>query len=307
MKRQHQGLAYVPLLVLTVIFSLTCLLVPAFHHTQIYLTILKNGAYHGILAIGLLFVLLCGEVDLSVGVQMTFYGVLCSVLLRDGWPILPAVAVTLIVSALAGSLLGAAIAHWQLNSMLTTIAVTLVLTGSAFILAGGLPIYHLPLHFGQLASRKLLGLNQPFWIWVALALLAAAILRYTYWGKYFYALGCNTSAAAKAGVPILRTKTVAFGLCGLCCGVCGILNVSQLGFASLESGQSVHFSVLTIAALGGVSFSGGRGRVMPVFLAALLLSALTTLSIVLRVPPYYQTCIKGIILLVAILINLSKS
>ena len=95
--------------VLGAAFLLAALCIPSFRHPKIYLTILKNGAYNGIMALGLLFVLLCGEIDLSVSAQLSFFGVLCAVLLKKGVPVLLAALVMLAAAGLVGSLMGAAI------------------------------------------------------------------------------------------------------------------------------------------------------------------------------------------------------
>lgn len=303
-KRYH---VWMPPLMLAVVIGIAYFTVRGFDRPQMYLTILKNGAYSGILALGILFVLICGDIDLSLGAQMCFYGVLCAVCLKRGVPILLAILLTLAAALFVGCFLGTAVGRWRVNSMIATIAMSVTLEGLTFILAGGVPVYNLPDTFEALAGHKLLQLPQPTLVWFLLALLTALVLHQTYWGRFFYAVGCNAAAAEKTGVSIARTKTAAFALCSLLCGICSVVYIAQIGLAPLEDSSDINISVLTIAALGGVSFSGGRGRVVPVFCAAVLLSALTSMFIVLRVPPYYQNCIKGAIIFVAVLTKFRKS
>ena len=194
---------------------------------------------------------------------------------------------------------------WRLFTMIATIATSVTLSGLTYILAGGQPIFDLPT-LPVRAPVRLLGISLPALIWILVAVLAALVLRQTYWGKFFYAVGCNVTAAERAGVPAERTKMVAFSLCSLCCGICAVVYISQLGFSPLEAGQESTNSVLTIAALSGVSFSGGRGRVIPILCATLLMSALTSVFIVLRVPTYYQNCIKGVIIFAALITKIEK-
>lgn len=299
--------AWMPPLLLAAVVVIAYFTIRGFDRPQMYLTILKNGAYNGILALGVLFVLICGDIDLSLGSQMCFYGVLCAVSLKRGVPIPLAILLTLAAALLVGCILGTAVGRWRVNSMIATIAMGVMLEGLTFILAGGVPIYNLPDGFEALAAHKLFHLSQPTLVWFLLAGLTALILHQTYWGRFFYAVGCNAAAAEKTGVSIARTKTAAFALCSLLCGICSVVYIAQIGLAPLENSSGADISVLTIAALGGVSFSGGRGRVVPVFCAALFLSALTSMFIVLRVPPYYQNCIKGVIIFVAVLTKIQKS
>ena len=278
--------AWVPVLMLAALFAAAYLAIPGFQQPRIYLTILKNGAWNGILALGLLMVLICGDIDLSIGAQMSFYGVLCALAMKRGIPISLSVLLTLIAALGAGCFLGTAVGRFRVNSVIATIAMTITLEGVSQIITRGIPVYNLPDAFVEGAVHKFLGLSQPTLVWFLLTGLTALFLRQTYWGRFFYAVGSNRDAARRAGVPIAGTKTV---------------------LAPLNAGSGAHISVLTIAALGGVSFSGGKGKVLPVFCGALFLSALTSIFIVLRVPPYYQNCIKGSILFVAALTKMRKS
>ncbi|MEY8389131.1 ABC transporter permease [Oscillospiraceae bacterium 38-13] len=299
--------AWVPVLMLAALFAAAYLGIPGFQQPRIYLTILKNGAWNGILALGLLMVLICGDIDLSIGAQMSFYGVLCALAMKRGIPISLSILLTLIAALGTGCFLGTAVGRFRVNSVIATIAMTITLEGVSQIITRGIPVYNLPDAFVEGAVHKFLGLSQPTLVWFLLTGLTALFLRQTYWGRFFYAVGSNRDAARRAGVPIAGTKTVAFALNSLLCAVSGIVYIAQIGLAPLNAGRGAHISVLTIAALGGVSFSGGKGKVLPVFCGALFLSALTSIFIVLRVPPYYQNCIKGSILFVAALTKMRKS
>lgn len=297
---------WAPVLMLAALFAAAYLVIPGFQQPRIYLTILKNGTYNGILALGLLLVLICGDIDLSIGAQMSFYGVLCAIAMKRGVPIPFSILLTLAVALGIGCFLGTAVGRFRVNSVIATIAMTITLEGLSQIVTKGVPVYNLPDAFVEQSTRKLFGLSQPTLVWFLLTVLVALFLRQTYWGRFFYAVGNNAAAAQRAGVPIARTEAVAFAGSSLLCALSGIVYISHIGLAPLNAGSGAHISVLTIAALGGVSFSGGKGKVLPVFCGALFLSALTSIFIVLRVPPYYQNCIKGSILFVAALTKMRK-
>ena len=298
---------YLPLILMGTLFCAGMFLIPGLHQPWLMPSILKNSAYHGIIALGLMPVLISGEVDMSIGAQMTFYNVLCAAFLKGGLSVSTAILLTLGVAVFVGCLQGAAIARWRLSSILVTLATTMFLLGISSALNRGVTIYNLPKGLTALGDVQVLGLTMPTLVWFLAAALMGLILARTYWGRFFFAVGYNETAADKGGVPILQTKMVAFALTSMFCAFSGIIYISQLGFAPLSNGQDVMHSALTIAALGGVSFTGGRGRVPLVLLGGLMVGALTAFFSVIQVPVYYQNCIKGIILFAAIFTNISKS
>ncbi len=307
MKQRILRPEHIPLMLLAALFCLSFFFVPGFNQSWLFSTVLKNGSYHGIIALGLLPVLISGDVDLSIGAQMTFYSVLCAVFLKNGYPIPAAVLATLAAAVLVGCIEGAVVARWHFNSILMTIAMSMFLIGLSSALNRGVTIFNLPKQLLAWGDRRLLGVSMPMLFWVLAALVIAFILHQTYWGTFFYAVGHNAQAADKAGVPLLQVKMVAFGLSSLFCAVSSVIYISQLGFAPLSNGQDTTYSVLTIAALGGVSFSGGRGKVTLVLLGGLMIGTLTSLFTLAEVSYYYQNCIKGAILFIAIFTNFSKT
>ena len=298
---------YLPLILVGTVFCIGVLVLPGLHQSWLMPSILKNSAYNGVIALGLMPVMICGDVDLSVGAQMTFYNVLCAAFLRGGLALPVAILLTLLTAVVVGCIQGAVVARLRLSSILVTIATTMILLGFSSALNRGVTIYNLPKALMDLGDVKVLGLSMPAVVWFVAAILMSLVLYQTYWGRFFYAVGHNESAASKAGVPIMQTKMIAFALTGLFCACSGITYISQLGFAPLSNGQDVMHSALTIAALGGVSFTGGRGKVILVLLGGLMVGALTAFFSVIQVPVYYQNCIKGAILFAAIFTNISKS
>lgn len=298
---------YIPLMLLAALFCLSFFLVPGFNQSWLFSTVLKNGSYHGIIALGLLPVLISGNIDLSIGAQMTFYSVLCAGCLKNGWSIPGSVFATLATAVLVGCVEGMLVARWHFNSILMSISMSMFLIGASSALNKGVTIFNLPKKLIILGDQKLLGISMPMLFWILGAFVIALILHQTYWGKFFYAVGHNAQAADKAGVPLLQVKMIAFGLSSLFCAVSSVIYISQLGFAPLSNGQDTTYSVLTIAALSGVSFSGGRGKVSLVMLGGLMIGTLTSLFTLAEVPSYYQNCIKGIILFIAIFTNFSKT
>lgn len=296
-----------PLALLALMALVSALFLPGFNHMGMYITILTQAAFTGIMALGMLFVLICGDIDLSVGAQSALYGVVCAYLMKSAaLPPVPSVLLTLLLAAAIGAANGWLIDRCALSPMIATIAVGVTLSGLTYIIGRGLPIFNLPAVLERVAATRLLGVPFSALLFAVLAALSALILRQTYWGKFFYAIGCDKDAAGQAGVPVRQTRVVAYVLCSLFCAVGAMVYVGRIGLALLSSGGTDILDVLTIAALAGVGFQGGRGRVLPVFCAALFLSALAAAFLALRVETYYQNVIKGAILFAAISTKMQK-
>ncbi|MDO4270738.1 MAG: ABC transporter permease [Eubacteriales bacterium] len=273
-----------------------------------YSGILVQASTTGMLALGMMFVLICGNIDLAVGAQSALYGVLCVFLTKSLYlPPPAAIMLTLLTAATVGAVIGYVIAAKKLNAMIATIAVGVAVSGLASILANGTPVFDIPALLEQIAKLKVFNIPFPAVLFLMMAALTAWILHGTYWGRFFFARGWDVETAAKAGVPVHKTCSLAFALSGMYTAVASILYVGRVGVASLSAGDSWVLDVLTIAALGGVGFSGGRGRVLPVVCSAVFLSLLTAAFLVLRIAPYYQNVIKGAILFFAISTKITKS
>lgn len=304
---KQKNLEYIPLLVLGCIFCVVFFCFPEARQSWLISTTLKNGAYCGIIALGILPILIGGDIDLSLGAQLTFFGILCATLLKIDVPLVVSICLTLVAAILFGCAQGALVAGWNMSSVLVTIGSSMLLNGLTSILNKDATIFNLPKQLTYLGSQKIGGLAMPTVMWLLSAAIMALILSQTYWGKFFYAVGCNHVASRKVGVPILKTKMVAFALDSFFCAASSIIYISQLGFAPQSSAQDVTHSVLTIAALGGVSFSGGRGKVQLVLLGGLMVSMLTSIFSTTRISSDYQNCIKAAILFVALFTNFSKA
>lgn len=306
-KRQFPG-DYFPIALTALTILIGICFIPGFDQLGMYSSILTQAATTGIPALGMLFVLVCGDVDLSIGAQSAFYGMLCAYLTK----MLPlhtsgAILATLVVSVLLGLFNGWLIDKRRLNPMIATIATGVTLSGVTFTLGQGMPIFNVPALLERIAAFRILGLSFSAILFGLMGIVTAVILYYTYWGKFLYAIGWNEPAAHRAGVPVRRARMLAYALCSLFCAIAAIVFIGRIGLATPSAGSSDVLDVLTIAALGGVGFSGGRGKVLPVVCAALLLSALTSAFLALRVAYYYQNIIKGAILFAAISTKFNKS
>ncbi len=302
-RREYFSIALIAVLIVVGFFW-----VPGFNNLGMYFNILTQASLTGIFSLGMLFVLICGDVDLSIDAQTALYGIVCTYLIKTlELPPLLSILCTLLCATWIGALIGWLIDSRSFPPMIATIALGITLSGLANIITQGLPIFNIPPFLEKMARLQLFGLSFSALLFAALTLVTVLILHRTYWGKFFYAVGCSAAASAQAGVPVRRTRMGAYALCSLFCAAGSIAFVGRTGVATLGGGSSYVLDVMTVAALSGVGFSGGHGKVLPVVCATLFLTTLTAAFLALRVAPYYQNVIKGAILFLTISTKNHKS
>jgi ribose/xylose/arabinose/galactoside ABC-type transport system permease subunit len=306
MKAPYSPREMAPLLLVLSIGVLCSLLLPDFARTANFLNIFKQSSYLAIVSAGMLFVLIAGEIDLSVGSQFGFYGMLCAAFMMSGLPI-PIVLFFVAVSAgLAGSAIGFAVSAFEGRSLMLTIAIALALRGCTHAIGRGSSIFGLP----QVFTQGFSGQTNVVLAIIAMLLCGivdAFVLHKTYFGKSLYFVGADLYAAKQSGVSARRSKTLAFSLCSIYTALAAVLYLRWVGTAAYSAGVGMELDALTVAAVAGVGFDGGKGKVLPMLLSAIFLGLLSASFIALNIAPYFQNILKGFILFSAILVNRAKS
>ncbi|SFD59950.1 ribose transport system permease protein [Actinopolyspora alba] len=263
----------------------------------------------GIIAIGLTFVILVGGIDLSVGSLLGLAAVGSAVLLtEDDFGMLAAVSVVLLAGLVFGLLQGLAVALLRVQAFIVTLAGLQIARGLARLWSGGqtVPISYgsgagrAPLSFSLLGERTFDGIVPvPALIFAVLAVLAVAFLRGSAFSRHLYAIGGNEKAARTSGVPVNRVKIIAFGICGLCAALAGIVHAGQLNTGSPNAGISYELDGIAAVVVGGTSLAGGRGSMMGTIAGALLLGVLNNILALNTVDTDLQLVIKGLVIVAA--------
>jgi ribose transport system permease protein len=265
------------------------------------INIIRQVAIVGIAAFGQAFVLIIGGIDLSIGSIIGLSGVTAAILIRD---FSIAVPVALLCGVLAGTLVGLIngliVARLNIPPIITTLGTYTMVRGLSNLIAGGMSVFGLP------ASYKILGTGYisvfPIPVVVMLVVLAVLylVLNHMPFGRYVYAIGNNSKSARISGINIPRAKQLVFIVSGTVAGIAGVILSSRL-----DSGQAVpitnfEMDVITAVVLGGISITGGKGRIMGVVIGVLIIGVLQNGLILKNVLFYSQMVIKGPILLLAI-------
>ena len=290
-----------PLLILWIALSLS---------TNTFLTLfnLNNVAIQvaviGALALGTTPAIICREIDLSIGAIEGFCAVISgifAVTLGVPWPV--AIIISLAAGALVGALNGAIIVYFGVPSFVTTLAMLGIVTGVSLSITGGQSIYGFPAGYQWLGQGKLLGIGVPVFVGAVILIAAQFIMRSTTLGLAFYAVGGNDRAASLIGVPVNRTKIIAFMMSGLGAAIAGVLVSARLDSANPTYGTLDLLDAIAAVVIGGVALSGGVGTAVGTATGVLLIVTIRNGLNLLGVNPFIQQTAIGTMILIAALID----
>ncbi|MGD0640715.1 MAG: ABC transporter permease, partial [Roseiarcus sp.] len=268
----------------------------------------QQAAVVGIVAVGMTFVILTANIDLSVGSVAAFSGMLVAVLLAEGRNPALAVATTLVVGVAGGALMGGITAFARVPSFIVTLAGLVSIRGVTYLISEGTPIGNLPKEFGSLGSMLipiLPGFDFPLMgiIFIAVCVIAGVVLRYTVFGEYVFATGGNIEAARLSGLPTRLMTMGVFAVSGLMASLGGVMLTSRLRIGQPTAAQGMELDAIAAVVLGGTSLFGGRGGVLGTFFAVMLLQVLRNIFNLLGLGSFYQMTVTGVIIVAAILLN----
>jgi ribose transport system permease protein len=253
-------------------------------------------------------VLLTAEIDMSIGANIALTSVVSTKLMvatgGDGFTaILVGVVGGLLVGLAMGLVNGLLVARFRVPSFIVTIGSASAAAGIALLISRGTPVNNLPPGFTDVLASNVGGIPLSFLAAVALFGILFLVLNWTALGYYFYAVGGGENAARLVGVPVTRTKVLAFVFCGVLTSVAGILLTARV--SSGEPTLGAEFVILGIAAavLGGTSFFGGEGRLGLVAVGALFLVVLSNGMNLIRVSSYTQQVVLGGLLVLAVIVD----
>ncbi|MCH6256515.1 ABC transporter permease [Puniceicoccaceae bacterium K14] len=292
---------YIVLLALLVFFSIAS---ENFLVSSNLLNVARQVSMMGIAAVGFSFVLLLGGIDLSVGSVITLVNIVAAYFMVNlGMPPFLAVIIALALSAALGFSNGWIIANINMPPIIVTLAMMIIIEGIAYLISGGLPIYGFAKSFAVIGQGYVGPIPIPVIIMVVIMGLGGFILNKTYFGRYFYAVGGNEEAAKLSGIDVKRVKYLVYTLSGFFAGVAGIVILSRTNSGQVLSGKGFEFDVLTACVLGGVSVTGGVGKISNVLAGVLILGVLSNGLVLLDISQFVQMVIKGTVLMLAVALD----
>ena len=307
-KKIDRKLTSVALLVLMIIiFSVNK---PLFFSVGNFSSILRDAASVGIISCGATFVIITGGIDNSVGSMMALSAMVCANMLKFyQLPLILVLLVTLILSTLMGSVNGVLVAKLKIPDFIVTLATMNIYRGLTRALnrTDVESLQHPMIEneiFGNFGG-KVGNIYYVTILMLVMIFIAYYILKHTKMGLYTYAVGSNAKSAALTGISFKKIKIFAYTLTGFCCGVDGIMSASRMMTATTETGSGMEFSVISAIVIGGCSLQGGRGDMIGTLIGTLLMAVINSGITLLGVSTYYQSIIKGVVILAAVLLDIA--
>jgi ribose transport system permease protein len=279
----------------------------SFFSTDNLRAVLNNLAVDGILAVGMMTLLIAGVFDLSVGSMMSLAGVVTGWLLaKAGWPVAGAVAAGLGVAVLGGLANGLLVARVRVNALIVTLATLGIFQGVAILIAGP-SIANLPESFTRFGQKELLGVQLPVFGMLALAVAFHVLLTHSRYFRQYYYIGSNPKAARLSGIGVERLQVLGFTLMGLIAGAAGLCFAARVGAAVSNAGVGAELRVITAVILGGASLTGGKGSIPGALIGVVFMALVNNVLIIARVSSYWQGIMVGVILVLAVALDSYRS
>lgn len=271
-------------------------------------SMLQNNAVFALLAVGIMFVLLTGGIDLSIGSTLGMTGVITSMLMVD-YPDVPAfvwVILSLLIGGACGLINGLLVGKLRMIPMIVTLGTMYIYRGLAFLISkGGWVFPHkFTDNYKAFASGKTFGLYNIIWISVIIFVLAGIFLAYTRPGRKVYAIGTNAESAKIAGINEGNVKLMAYTLCGAIAGLAGMLYTANYAISNSTNGTGFEMQAIAICILGGVSIVGGKGRIDGVIIGVIMMSIIYNFISMLPGLSVWQDAIGGTIIIIAVALNI---
>jgi ribose/xylose/arabinose/galactoside ABC-type transport system permease subunit len=271
--------------------------------------ILVAVAPFAIIGCAVTFIIVTGEIDISVGSHVALLAAVLGLLTSKdhaGWPVFPAILIVLALGVAVGTLNGILIAYLRVPSIITTLGMLTALRGVTELLMNGQWIQNLPPGLRFFGIGTLLGIPISIWTTAIVVAMAMVFAVRTPLGRRIYAVGSSPHAAHLAGLSPRRIKLFVFALTGLMVAVATIVSVPQLATIQSGVGSGWELIVVTAVVVGGTSISGGKGTIIGTILAAILLGIIRTVLLFLKLgneATYWERAIQGAFILLAVLVD----
>lgn len=295
---------FIALVVLCIILSIAS---RSFFTSSNLLNVVQQISINFTIAIGMSFIILLGGIDLSVGSNTALCGLILGILIKNAqMPVWAALLIGLVAACLVGLVNGLLITLFNLPPFIATLGVMSIARGAAYTITSGQPIYTFPQSFRAITDR-IFGIP-VFTLIIMVVLFAAAAytLKYTPFGRYLYAIGGNENCAHLSGIRVKLVKCSAYVISGLCCGVAAILLTSRLDSAVPTNADGAEMDAIAAVVIGGISMSGGEGNLSGTVIGALIIGVIANGLNLLNVPQGAQRMVKGLIIVVAVIIDVLR-
>lgn len=303
-KRLIKARGFSALIFLLMLFVGVGAINPAFLTPANIAACFNTSVVYTLVAVGVAFTLFIGEIDVSVGSNLGLVAAVVGTMLRDGQPLIAAIAVGIVLGALIGLVNAWGVAVMKAPSLIFTLGVNGVLRGIIYVYTNGAWVENLPKRFKDFSAVTGIGnLTVYYCAVIALVILIHLTLVKTRQGRWFAAVGDNANGATLVGLPTLQTKIAAYVICGIFAAIGGILFCSRIGFVTPMAGNGYEMKAIAACVLGGVSLLGGVGSTLGAAVGAVIMASISYLLVFMGFSSNYDNAITGVILIVIVVVD----
>ena len=294
---------------LVVLFVVISCLNSSFIEPSNLKNLLRQVSINALISFGMTFVILTGGIDLSVGSILALSSVLMGSFIKTGHDPILGIFLACLMGAVLGAINGLVITKGKVAPFIATLATMTIFRGLTLVYTNGNPISSLTESeaFHGFGQGFFLGLPVPAIMMLLMFAVSYFILHKTTLGRKTYAVGGNEKVSFIAGIKIDRIKIFAYTITGFLCGMAGAILTSRLNSAQPTAGTGYELDAIAAVVLGGTSLSGGKGRIVGTIIGALIIGTLNNGLNILNVSSFYQQVVKGIVILLAVLMDRKKS
>jgi ribose/xylose/arabinose/galactoside ABC-type transport system permease subunit len=270
--------------------------------------ILRQVSIVGICSVGMTFVILTGGMDLSVGSVIGVTSVAGALMLSGGVSSIIAVPAALLIGFTSGLINAFFINTFNVAPIIMTLGMMTSLRGIAYIICGGLPVYKIPESYLFLGQGYVWGIPVQVIIMAIIFAFGYFVLNKTSFGRSVYGIGGNREASRLAGVNVKKNLYIIYTMAGMLYSAAGLILLARVNSGQPRSGEGYEMDVITACILGGISVSGGEGRIGGVIIGVLMMGTLTNGMVIMNITEFWQWVVKGFVLIIAVTVDqLAKS
>lgn len=292
---------------LVVVFIVLCVVFAC--ATESFLTVsnltdvIRTNTINGLLAVGLTYVILSGGIDLSVEATVCLAGLIAGYL--SPMPVV-AVAAGVGVGALIGLFNGLVLEKSGVQPFIFTLAMSRLLRGVVLAITKGKNYYTIDASFTAIVRSKICGIPTLIILFVLIVVITYLALNRARYGRYIYAVGSNEEAARLSGIRTHRIKVSAYLIAGILAGLAGVLLTARLSGAETNAADGWSLDAVSAVIIGGTSLRGGRGGILNTLLGIFIIAVLNNGMTLMGIPTNYNQLVKGLLMLVAVLLDMSN-
>ncbi|WP_085060250.1 ABC transporter permease subunit [Staphylococcus haemolyticus] len=298
----------IPFIGLILLIIVVSILNPSFLDLSNLLNLLRQISINGLIAFGMTFIILTGGIDLSVGSILALSSAFIALMITSGVDPIIALIIGVLIGFVLGAVNGLLVTKGNMAPFIATLATMTIFRGLTLVITDGNPITNLgdSYLFQLFGKGYFIGIPVPAVTMIIVFVILLIILQKTTFGRHTYAIGGNEVAAKISGIKINKIKILIYGISGLMSALAGGILTSRLNSAQPTAGTSYELDAIAAVVLGGTSLTGGKGRIVGTLIGVLIIGVLNNGLNLLGVSSFYQQVVKGVVILIAVLIDRKK-